>query len=1075
MTFEKLQSTQSEFTHVIHVADIHIRLTKRHAEYREVFQRFYDDVKNSPETSIVCVLGDVCHSKSDLSPECVQMVSEFLFTLANLRETILVPGNHDATLSNKTRLDSLSPIVEALAHPRLHYLTESKLYGIGNILFNNMCIFDDPEKYTKGFDIPDVYRNEYKHIIALFHGPVDRSVTDTGFAISNPAIMPELFDWHNIALLGDIHRRQNMQEERPEEHKPCVHYPGSMIQQNHGEPLHPHGYTLWDLDTYDYHYKELPNDYGYFTIEINGANILTDLSDVPKKTYLRVKCTDSIATEVKAAEALVSTLTEVVETARLRVESEKDKKAKEALVCKDVKMSQIADEDYQATLIAEFLQAKLNVHDQDKIDKILLINRDVNTEIRKDDFARNLKWKPIRFEWDNMFAYGEGNVIDFTQMHGIYGIFGPNTCGKSSVFSAMCFCLFDKWDRGFKAIVARNSQKQGFRCQFEFEISGIRYFIEKTGETTRTGNVRVAVNFWRVVNGINEDLTDVMRRKTNDVIREYLGTFEDFILTTLSIQNTTKNNISFIDMGNTERKDLLVQIMGLNVFDRLYERAYEKGKELTNKLKPHKEKNYIKELDEAETSLASTDGQIQDCQSAIDDLSRQIRGVNDSIVAETEKLIRLDSDVPTDLPLLERKRKSTQDSLDKINKQLGKDKSELATHKATVDRLAEEISEVIAEDLVKAHKTYNDFRTRREEESRKYELKKVSVTNKLERLAKLRKEYNYDPNCPYCVENVAEKDKDTQTTERELKKEQAELAALDGSLSDLKAKLEEWEWVDVAYQNYTKLLNDHSKAKDSYTTLNTKILLAEKDVEKLQQTIKELERRIELYHKNEVAVENNQKVNMTILTYKNALSKLESNLNTQNKQLLVLSGSKQVLQQKIEGIKETILDLIATEEERELYEYYCKAVGRNGIPYQVICNTLPEITREINSILTQTSDFIVEMESDDKNIIPYVHYETKGRWPIEMTSGFERFVASIAIKVALNNVTNLPRTNMILIDEGWGSLDKENKANVPMLLASLKHHYEIIIIISHLDEIRDYVDTQIEVSRLGNFSKVVFE
>ena len=1073
MIFQKLTSTVPEFTHLIHVADIHIRLTKRHTEYREVFQKFYEDVRNSPETSLVCILGDVCHSKSDLSPECVQMVSEFLFTLANLRETILIPGNHDATLSNKTRLDSLSPIVEALAHPRLHYMTESKLYGIGNVLFNHMCIFDTPDKYTKGFDIPEIYRNEYKHVVALFHGPIDRCVTDTGFAISNPSIMPELFDWHHIALLGDIHRRQNMQEERPEEHKPCVHYPGSMIQQNHGEPLHPHGYTVWDLDTYAYHYKELPNDYGYFTIEIVGPKILTDLSDIPKKTYLRVKCTDAIATEVKGAEALISTLTEVVETARLRVESETDKKAKEALVCKDVKISEIADEDYQAKLIAEFLQTKLNVQDTEKVDQILLINRVVNTEIQKDDFARNIKWKPIRFEWDNMFAYGEGNVIDFTKMNGgVYGIFGPNTCGKSSVFSAMCFCLFDKWERGFKAIVARNVSKQEFRCKFEFEISGIRYFIEKVGETTRTGNVRVAVNFWRVVNGVNQDLTDVQRRKTNDVIREYLGTFEDFILTTLSIQNTTKNNINFIDMGNTERKDLLVQIMGLNVFDRLYERAYEKGKELTTKLKPHKERNYIKELDLAESNLANTESQIKECQMTIEDYSRQIREVNDSIVTETGKLIKLDSDVPTDLPSLEQKRSITQAASDKINKQLDVDRHELIKRKDAMDKFAEEISEIIAEDLVKANQTYNDFREKLEVERRKHELKKVDIKNKQEKLDKL-KVHKYDPNCKFCVENVFVKD--ARQTEKELSKDQKEMDALVATIETLEGKLEEWGWVGVAYQNYTKLLNDHSKARDSYSSLNTKILLAEKDIEKLSQGLKEIERKVELYHKNAVSVENNQKVNMTILTYKNALNKLETNLNLQNKQLMLLSGNQQVFQKQIEATNAIILDLIATEEERELYDYYCKAVGRNGIPYQVICNTIPLITREINELLSQTTDFTIEIESDDKNIIPYVNYETKGRWPIEMTSGFERFVASIAIRVALNTVTNLPRTNMILIDEGWGALDKENKANVPMLLSALKHHYEVIIIISHLDEIRDHVDTQIEVNRIGNFSKVVFE
>jgi DNA repair exonuclease SbcCD ATPase subunit len=1074
MTFEKLTSTVPEFTHVIHVADIHVRLRKRHEEFRAVFKKFYNEVADSPKTSIVCVLGDVCHSKSDLTPECVQMVSEFLWNLANLREVILVPGNHDATLSNKTRLDSLSPIVDALAHPKIHYLKESKLYGIGNILFNNMCIFDAPEKYIKGIDIPAIYRNEYKHILALFHGPVDRSVTDTGFAISNPAIMPPLFDWHDIALLGDIHRKQNIQEEVMEEHKPCIHYPGSMIQQNHGEPLHPHGYTVWDLATHAYQYKELQNEYGYFTVDLHGAQILTDLKDLPKKTYLRVRCLDTISTEVKAAEAMISTLTEILEPSRIRIESEKDKKAREAMVCKDIKLSEIADIDYQAKLIKEFLQTKLNLQDQTKIDKILLINRDLNTEIKKDDFARNLKWTPVRFEWDNMFAYGEGNVINFDKMHGVYGVFGPNTCGKSSIFSALCFCLFDKWERGFKAIIARNVAKESFRCKFEFMIGDVHYFIEKIGEGTRNGNVRVQVNFWRILNGVNEDLTDVMRRKTNDVIRDYVGTYEDFILTTLSVQTITKNNINFIDLGNTDRKDLLVPLLGLNVFDRLYDEAYSRNKDLAAKLKPHKEKNYVLELDNAESSLASSETTIKECQDAIDDVSRQIREVNNSIVAETGKLIKLDNDVPTDITMIEAKRNSSYVTLSEKEEQMKKDREVLSGRKSTLDKLTEELSEIIADDLVKAHNTYKDFQTKHFEQKRAIELKKLQITTKTEKIKQLG-EYKFNFNCGDCLFNMNVKDKDAKKTKQELDDEQKELIVAEDTLKTLAGQIEEWNWVDVAYQNYTKKLNEHSKAKDEFSTLNTKILLAEKDIEKISQNLKETERKIDLYHKNSVSVENNQKVNMIILSYKNALNTLESTLHSKNKMLLTTSGYKEVVKKQIQTLTETITDIIDTEEKRELYEYYCKVVGRNGIPYQVICNVIPELTREINSILTQTTEFTVDVEADEKNIIPYVNYETKGRWPIEMTSGFERFVTSVAIRVALSNVSNLPRTNFLVLDEGFGTLDAHNLPSMYTLFTYLKSHFDFIMIVSHLDTLKDMVDKQIEISQIGNFSKVSFE
>jgi len=199
-----------KFTHILHVADIHIRLNKRHDEFKEVFNVLYEEIKLTPETTVVVLAGDVFHSKSDLSPECVQMAADLFKNIADVRPLVLIAGNHDATLSNKNRLDSLTPVVDAVNHPNLYYLKNTGLYGFGNILWNNMGVFDQPEKWIRGDEIPAIYRNQYDHIIALFHGAVDRASLESGYSISNPAIMPDLFSDHHLALLGDIHLAQNM-------------------------------------------------------------------------------------------------------------------------------------------------------------------------------------------------------------------------------------------------------------------------------------------------------------------------------------------------------------------------------------------------------------------------------------------------------------------------------------------------------------------------------------------------------------------------------------------------------------------------------------------------------------------------------------------------------------------------------------------------------------------------------------------------------------------------------------------------------------------------------------------------
>ena len=120
---------------ILHVADIHIRNFKRHKEYRQVFRKLYKEAKLLPKNSLIYVAGDIVHTKTDISPELVELTSEFFRKLADIRPTIVITGNHDANLNNSSRLDALSPIIDNLAHSNLHYLKNSGIYRVSNIDF----------------------------------------------------------------------------------------------------------------------------------------------------------------------------------------------------------------------------------------------------------------------------------------------------------------------------------------------------------------------------------------------------------------------------------------------------------------------------------------------------------------------------------------------------------------------------------------------------------------------------------------------------------------------------------------------------------------------------------------------------------------------------------------------------------------------------------------------------------------------------------------------------------------------------------------------------------------------------
>ena len=84
----------------------------------------------------------------------------------------------------------------------------------------------------------------------------------------------------------------------------------------------------------------------------------------------------------------------------------------------------------------------------------------------------------------------------------------------------------------------------------------------------RGTNLKVDVNFWKEDSGVIESLNGEQRRETNKNIEKYLGKFEDFVLTTLSLQG---NNALFIDKSQSERKETLSQFIGVDIFDKLYQ------------------------------------------------------------------------------------------------------------------------------------------------------------------------------------------------------------------------------------------------------------------------------------------------------------------------------------------------------------------------------------------------------------------------------------------------------------------------------------------------------------------------
>jgi len=1066
----KLTCEVSNFTNIIHLADIHILLTKRHVEYREVFENLYKTIDKTPLSTVVCVVGDVFHNKSDLSPECVEIASQFLKRLADIRPTVLTAGNHDATLTNKNRMDSLSPIVNAIKHPNLFYLKDTGVYLLGDILFNNFSVFDEhsPENYIKFENIPKTYVNNATYCIGLYHGPVDSAVTDIGYKVSSNT-KNELFDGHQIILLGDIHRHQVLQTYRIDDNnvrKPVVVYSGSLIQQNHGEELRGHGFVYWDLKTLKFKHVEVKNEYGYFTVEVDNGKLITDLTTIPKKTTLRVKSLETVASEMKSIISEIRKHTELIDINYLRVDNLISSLTNSTVP--NLNVHGLSNITYQNKLISEYLQDKhTNIPDL-LIKEVEKINTELNDLIVKDLTAKNIRWKPKRFEFDNMFSYGEGNVIDFSKMKDVVGLFASNASGKSSILSALSFCIFDKCDRAFKAIHVMNTQKMSFRCKFNFEIDKINYFIERIGVADKKGSVKVDVKFWKEENGQVIELNGEARRNTNDLIRDYVGTYDDFILTVLSIQNSKTG--SFIDLGQSERKDLLAQFMGLTIFDKLHGLANDKMREWSVVMKNFAKVDYNVELETLTTNITNAESVIRLKDDELKTLMESRDVENEKIEATTKQLIKINV-TTTDVVGLESQRINTDKKI--VSEQLKYDTEIPNIEKLNNDikPINDKVEKFKSNDIESKYSEYNTLKLEASNIEGQLERKKLIVTTKLDKLKKL-ENHKYDPNCTFCVNNVFVQD--AIKTKEDLENDKIEAKGLIEKLNGVNNKLRVVEIIANQYQEYRNLVNSLSTLTKNISNLENLQLQRENTIVKEKNFLASINTKIKEYYDVKDAIESNCTVQNVIDDIKSNLKNIDFNIRNVNSNITDTKSKINNWNYQKSQIEAKIVEVKETEKVYNAYTYYVDAVSRDGLQYQIISKALPGIEAEVNNILNQVVEFTVSFHTDGKNIMTYIVYEDK-KWPLELSSGLEKFVSSLAIRVALINVSNLPRPNFIAIDEGFGCADSDHLSAMSNLFSFLKSNFDFVWIVSHLDVLKDMVDTRLEIIKDNGFSRINFQ
>jgi DNA repair exonuclease SbcCD ATPase subunit/DNA repair exonuclease SbcCD nuclease subunit len=995
---------------VAHLSDIQIRNFKRHDEFLESFRNLYKSLQEK-KPDVITLVGDIAHTKTQISPEFVQICSDFFKNLADIAKLVIIPGNHDGNLNNLTRLDALTPIVNALNHPNIYYYKRSGLYAIEGIPagFSVFSCFDDESAW------PQV-RPETKYpIIGLFHGFVQGAELQNGMYINECEYkVKDFLKKVDYLMLGDIHKMQILDKDYR------AAYCGSFPQQNYGESTEK-GYLLWDIKSPKEHtvdFVELPNVRPYYTLYLPDSLQIPD-KKLQKNARIRVMSRQLTISEKDSLKEKIRDLHFPHELKFLDELSGHRQEIKIKSI--DARVENLSDLGVQEKLIKAFLKPyKLS---KEALQKIFEINKRYESELRKEDEVfRNVQYRLGKMKWSNTFSFGENNEFDFSKHKGLVGIFGKNAVGKSSLaVDIPLYCVFNKTSKNIvKNDLIINDNKT--ECSVDLDVhvgKDVHKISRKTDVYIKSGKRskkpviqgRTEIDYKiHHEDGTVSDKNGLERGDTDSNIRKVFGTAEDFMATSLSPQWQLLN---FINLGGTERLKLIGRYFDVDIFDKKNVLAKKEIKDIKAKISFYENIDILKKIEENTKSLNGVEMEISTNKGQQEAHEKEKKNIEDKIEEIRSKIINIQLESKADQNKLD-------GEIERCEQQLSEFRESLKKNKEYSKEVKELNPDVIREEM----KIWED-------------VDKIEHKN-----SKLKKSYPCLKNPDCCLA-------------KEVRSNQASIDAMKAKLTLEKASLKERYdrykiiWKAATKGGYASVENLEAVIENVENTL----VLLRKDKQRIEENKKQLEKNKEL-----------EEVLDSYRPQKDAIDRKYHQTLSEGSELV---AKKYAIEKAINDLKTSQVDYEGLKHDYEAYSYYIQSMSKDGIPKIIITDNLDIINGEIKKILSHGIGFNIELKSSQagKEVEVFFKHDKDPARKIELCSGMEKTIAAIAIRAALISVTTLPKSNVFVLDEVFASLDPEYFASLSSILEYLKQLFESVIIITHIDSFKDVVDHVIEIER----------
>jgi DNA repair exonuclease SbcCD ATPase subunit len=246
-------------------------------------------------------------------------------------------------------------------------------------------------------------------------------------------------------------------------------------------------------------------------------------------------------------------------------------------------------------------------------------------------------------------------------------------------------------------------------------------------------------------------------------------------------------------------------------------------------------------------------------------------------------------------------------------------------------------------------------------------------------------------------------------------------------------------------------------------------------VESCDLKINGLKDKIRRWEEIQDKIQENQKIDSQLIKADLRLEELEREKTRITSLISSNEFSITSLEEKIKNNQKMIVTIKEEEDKEKIYKIYLEAYGKNGVTKIIMKTMMPLINSELQRLMEDSCYFKLEIRINDKNEVEFLMIDNSSGIEKLMTSGsgYEKTIASLALRSVLTKICTLPKPNLVVMDEVFGKISNENLDMVSEFFIKIKDYFEKVFVISHNPLINNWGDNIVKIRKENNISKVV--